>query len=112
MGLQHFILPFTFLGIGLVLSTVVLIIELSIKHIGESGRTAVDVDVDDADVEVADADVDVDTDVDTEVDVVAADVVGDIAVDVYIHEVVIVDLDGIDNVDDDDDVDDNVVGSV
>ena len=37
MGLQHFILPFSFLGVSLVLSTAVWTIELIIKHIGNSG---------------------------------------------------------------------------
>ena len=38
MGLEHFILPFTFLGIGIVLSTVVWTIEMNIKQMDKSGR--------------------------------------------------------------------------
>ena len=44
MGLKHFILPFSFLGIGILLSMVVWIIELSIKRIGQSNGAAVAVD--------------------------------------------------------------------
>ena len=47
-GLQHFILPFSLLSIGLALSTVVWTIEFSIKHIGKRGRVAVDdIEIDD-----------------------------------------------------------------
>ena len=94
MGLKHFILPFTFLGIGIVLSMVVWIIELGIKHMGKSNRVAVDVDVAevnnaevdvDNDVNIVDvnADIDVDMDVyvgDADADVEDAENVGDIAV--------------------------------
>ena len=58
MGLQHFILPFSLLGVGLVLATVVWTIELSIKHMGTSSRAAVDGDA--ADAEIVEADIDVD----------------------------------------------------
>ena len=52
MGLQHFILPFSLLAIGLVLASVVFIRELSIKHIGNSSRVNVDVTEVDVDIDV------------------------------------------------------------
>ena len=96
MGLQHFILPFSFLGVGLVLSTVVFIIELSIKHIGKNRGAAVDVDVAADDVIAADA---VDFDVEA-VDVVAVDDVVD--VDVVNVDVVAVDVVDVVDIDVDD----------
>ena len=83
MGLKHFILPFTFLGIGLVLSMVVWIIELAIKHMDKSYRVAVDVDV--AEVNVAEVDVDndvnivdVNADIDVDMDVYVGDAEADV----------------------------------
>ena len=69
MGLEHFILPFSLLGIGIVLASVVLAIERSIKRMDKSGGAAVidiEVDVvsayvDEVDVDVVDVD-DVDVD--------------------------------------------------
>ena len=59
MGLEHFILPFTFLGIGIVLSTVVWTIEMNIKHMDKSGGSAVvDVGTDVATAYVDEVDVD------------------------------------------------------
>ena len=61
MGLKHFILPFSFLGIGILLSMVVWIIELSIKRIGQSSGAAVGVDEANVlDVDGGDGDVDID----------------------------------------------------
>ena len=70
MGLQHFILPFSFLGIGLVLSTVVWTIELIFKHMIKSCKVAVDV----ADVDMVATDVDVAADIDVDIDNVDVDV--------------------------------------
>ena len=71
MGLEHFILPFSLLGIGIVLASVVLAIERSIKRMDKSGGAAVidigtEVDVvsayvDEVDIDVVDVD-DVDVD--------------------------------------------------
>ena len=59
MGLQHFILPFSLLVIGIVLSTVVWTIEMNIKHMDKSGGSAVvDVGTDVATAYVDEVDVD------------------------------------------------------
>ena len=85
MGLQHFILPFSFLAFGLVLSAVVFAIELSIKQRSEVAVNSdvADVDIDaDVDVDICDVDdvddiedVDADDEDEVNVDVVDVDVV-------------------------------------
>ena len=78
MGLQHFILPFSVLAIGLVLSTLVWTLEMNIKHCGKSGGAAIALEAVDNEAEFEEVKiVDVDAnDIEDDNDDVDEDVVG------------------------------------
>ena len=59
MGLQHFILPFSLLGIGIISCTVIWIIERTLKPMGKNSSSSADANVADVDVVTAYVDNDV-----------------------------------------------------